>query len=738
MPELVGFGTASGSTAAPNAHTMPAGIEAGDILLMFVHGSAAATGYNIPGWSLVVGNGTAGPAVNFMAIYWKRAEGPNESPPRVTDLGAQTWVFIAAFRYCKADGTPFRDFSSSADATTPTTACSVPGITVQDETVLVLSCIGHAVDSAAARFAGWANADLVNVQEIRDAGYTDGTGGGIGIATGERYAVGTVGATTATMTGGSTVSYIMLALIGERDEDEDVPSAPYFVSAGAVTASSSDMNVPWPSDTLEDDIGVLLVQTANQAVPTVPEWTQIASSPQGAGVAAAAGSARLTAYWRRANSSAPPPADVDDSGDHQVGVVLVFRGCKQSGDPVNASAGDTDAVGSTGVTVPAGITTKDNALVVAALAHGIDAAGGQASAWANALLSGLAEIVDDGTATGTGGGIAAAAGVMLARGSYGATTATLGSSSLQGRISFALEGEPVSQDDRCMFGYQNFIMASELYTPSLSGGSWNASFPLSNLLLEELAEVARSTNDATASTQFEIDLAVARTCRVFGLIAHNMSLDALVRVRASNVAGSFTLPLYDSGWVEAYGEVYPEGTLQQGHPAYRDRNMTLEDWSDPENRLPFWHVMPSLVHARYWLVEVDDQLNPDGWVEIGYPWLSWAFKSPINFSGADLGWVTTTKRVETDGGPDYYDERGQRREFRFTFSNMEADPALVFMFDELQRKMGISRRMAFIYNPNDTAHLRRRSMLCTHRELSSLAVPLADVHDTIISLREVK
>jgi hypothetical protein len=216
-------------------------------------------------------------------------------------------------------------------------------------------------------------------------------------------------------------------------------AGPVFVTAGAVNAGTATAAIVWPAH-LADDIGILLVKTGNQALPADPTGCTAIYTPTGTGVAAAIDSVRLHAYWIRATSSAMPDISTGDSGNHQVGAILLFRGCVASGSPIDVTATDVLGAASTGVTIPGLTTLGDNRMVVAACGIGLpDAANTtNASGWANGSLTNLTEILDRTVTTGNGGGFVAACGEAETAGAVGATTATLANSTLQERLSFAL------------------------------------------------------------------------------------------------------------------------------------------------------------------------------------------------------------------------------------------------------------------------------------------------------------
>jgi hypothetical protein len=79
-------------------------------------------------------------------------------------------------------------------------------------------------------------------------------------------------------------------------------------------------------------------------------------------------------------------------------------------------------------------------LVVAIASNRADVDTGRATGWTNASLTSITERADLYTSTpGNGGGVSLACGVMASAGTYNATTCTFSTSSVQGRISLALE-----------------------------------------------------------------------------------------------------------------------------------------------------------------------------------------------------------------------------------------------------------------------------------------------------------
>lgn len=199
-----------------------------------------------------------------------------------------------------------------------------------------------------------------------------------------------------------------------------------------------------------NDLILIFVETANQAVNTPTGYTQLASSsPQSTGVAGATTATRLTVFWKIATANNETcPAITGTATDHIGAFGLALRNVDPL-TPINTSAGAVLAVASTSITtIPSVSATRSNCRVVTAVANANDAAVARFSAWtvnSGALfVSGYAEITnaDAGTATGNGGGIGIASGTILspATGTFSVTQ----TSSVAAMITIAVNGLPAS------------------------------------------------------------------------------------------------------------------------------------------------------------------------------------------------------------------------------------------------------------------------------------------------------
>jgi len=229
----------------------------------------------------------------------------------------------------------------------------------------------------------------------------------------------------------------------EFDYIVDPWPVPTYVGAGTPASGAGTVSPTLPSGLQTDDVLLLFVETANQAVSVSNQnggtWTEVTSSPQGANGGSLATSTRLTVFWSRYNGVQGDPT-LSDPGNHQTGVILAFRGAITTGDPWDVTSGGVEATADTSGSIPGATTTVANTLVVIAMATSLPDANGSTnfSAWANSNLASVTERFDVTSIAGNGGGLGIATGEKTAAGSYGATTNTVGASATKGMMTIAL------------------------------------------------------------------------------------------------------------------------------------------------------------------------------------------------------------------------------------------------------------------------------------------------------------
>ncbi|HUU45196.1 MAG TPA: hypothetical protein VM118_05630, partial [Acidobacteriota bacterium] len=259
-----------------------------------------------------------------------------------------------------------------------------------------------------------------------------------------------------------------------------------------------------------------------------------------------------------------------------------------------------------------------------------------------------------------------------------------------------------------MFCYPNWVDHSDTV---LSGGSWETALPLSNLQDQRLARVARSTDDATASAIVNLDFSNQKYIYVFAIPSSNLTIDALVKVSLSNNS-DMSSPTYSTGWVKAYPVIYPSDMPLWDDPGTWDGYLAQDEY-DLGETYGWTHVLTAPTNGRYCRVEIDDTANPDTYIDLGRLVIASGYQPIINFEvGAGLGWQTASTVSETDGGASYHNDRPRKRIFNCVLIYQSDDEAMVHMWT-IQRMLGTSTQIFFVFDISDTVHLPRRSFLAT-------------------------
>lgn len=256
---------------------------------------------------------------------------------------------------------------------------------------------------------------------------------------------------------------------------------------------------------------------------------------------------------------------------------------------------------------------------------------------------------------------------------------------------------------------------------TLSGGSWQGTLPLNNLKDRRLYKIARSTDDSAASTQFSVDFGSGKVISLFSLVKHNFSESATARLIASDLS-DFSNVIYDSG----FNSVWP--LVATVNLEWEDDNFWLgiptQEQIDMFQGILLW-VVPNVI-ARYWKVEIVDESNPDGYLDLGRLFVSKDFTPIINASyGLGFSVVDKSTIEESLGGVEHYDEKVKVRSVDFSLDNLQQDEA----FGQWYRMMlgqGNTGEVLFVYDHEDGKHTLDRSFLGRLERTNPLTTPYFD------------
>lgn len=213
---------------------------------------------------------------------------------------------------------------------------------------------------------------------------------------------------------------------------------------------------------------------------------------------------------------------------------------------------------------------------------------------------------------------------------------------------------------------------------TFSGGVWldGPGLGLANLKdsITYVAAPARCADIGDlASSQFEADLGVARSINLVALLFHNLSLAAKYRVTLRSPTGTFAAPALQTDWLPVYGRLFPSASLP-----WESSNWWLGGAAAEDVGLypPHKFIELPATTAIGVRVELDDQLNPHGFIDVGGAWISGTWSPAINFDrGRTVGITPRGIVEETPAGRFIVEKRQARRQLTVNWSNLTTDEA---------------------------------------------------------------
>lgn len=258
---------------------------------------------------------------------------------------------------------------------------------------------------------------------------------------------------------------------------------------------------------------------------------------------------------------------------------------------------------------------------------------------------------------------------------------------------------------------------------AVSGGSWLAGLPASNVCDPQIAKVARSTDALAASTKIRLDLGSARSLRAFALVNHNLSAAAQWRVLLGTTSGA--------------SDVYA-GSLATWLHASFEAGLTAQGMEDAEylrDGTPAIIVLPAFYTGRHVTIEISDTANADGYVQIGRVFAGGGFIPTINASyGLQDSWIDLSTADFSEAGSLWGTPRRRLRTVRFVLDALTL--AEGEQLHEMQRVLGTIDEVLYVPDVADAAVSQRFGMLGTISELSALDYPYPRMRSLPLAIRQ--
>lgn len=274
-------------------------------------------------------------------------------------------------------------------------------------------------------------------------------------------------------------------------------------------------------------------------------------------------------------------------------------------------------------------------------------------------------------------------------------------------------------------GFRNRMNAGGV---TLSGGSWSSALPLTNMLTTDRSEVARSSDAATASTQFRVDFGQTRALRAVALQNHNLSQAATWRITLGTTAGG--TEVYNGAGQAAWFLPFA------GPEEWEDNNwwgISQDEYTGhPHLAL---QLLSSTLNARYMDVFITDTANAAGYVQFGRIYAGELWQPAYNMVyGAEYSHEDASTVERTVGGGVVADRQRATRTANITF-DLLSDTERSWAY-EIQRRARTTEEVLWLPDPTDYQLCQRHGFLGTLKSMSPLALRDVGVNTKGFELQE--
>lgn len=268
-------------------------------------------------------------------------------------------------------------------------------------------------------------------------------------------------------------------------------------------------------------------------------------------------------------------------------------------------------------------------------------------------------------------------------------------------------------------GSAAFLFRPRSDDADLSGGNWlsNGDVSLANVQDDRYWRIARSASASPADTQIRVTLDRVRSLRGAALILPNATTAATFRISAHGE------PDFDSA-------IFSTDMISGG-----ESDLT---WKDDERAPILSTVFPGDVSARYWLVEIDDNTNALGYIDVARLFLAEALSPSFNytFSGNSLTFRNNTLSSSTLSGGQRFWRRVSPREWVCSFQYLPEAEVFGDVYEFL-RYVGYDREVFIVSDPADMNHAQQRRFFATISQLNPIVQSVFERGDFGFGVSEI-
>lgn len=250
---------------------------------------------------------------------------------------------------------------------------------------------------------------------------------------------------------------------------------------------------------------------------------------------------------------------------------------------------------------------------------------------------------------------------------------------------------------------------------TLSGGAWNASYPLDNLKTSVLAKVARTTNALAASSTLIMSRTSSFGLTAVGLFGHNISHGATYELTlASDAAFTTNVLVLTGSVVSAYGSAW--------------RNLVI----------PIVNGANSYFSCQYLKLIINDPGNLNGYIQAGCLYvcpLQATLRPSYNLSfGYDIGYSNDTDSARSLAGVEYFATENLRRLYSIPLNYLtEAERSQLLYL----QSGGASREWLIHIDPAATSYGQVLTLLGRVKRPNPIKSPYVAMHATELNVEEI-
>lgn len=272
--------------------------------------------------------------------------------------------------------------------------------------------------------------------------------------------------------------------------------------------------------------------------------------------------------------------------------------------------------------------------------------------------------------------------------------------------------------EKLIIGFPSYTAMGRVVVDS-TVGAWDAVYPASNALTLPLSYVARSIDTNPASSRLLCRFPEPLPAGLITIVGHNGARDAIVRLtRYIDPAATEVLDVTEADlWPDVNplppafdGEVYDGEGAEWEDDEWWDGKPAEEDIAEAKAEEPVvrpFRLPPGDAGAV--LLEITDQSNPDGYVEVGIVDFAYPWQCSRNFPhGSELGFSPRTAVQQAWGGRKVFDRQPKPRVFEASL-RLPRNEALM-RGHRLQRRHDLAVPVVVMPRPDDPAHWLRETV----------------------------